>query len=215
MIETKLEKLLNDGKWELDTLHKYKFGTGWLILNGRKRYMGQDIFELPCLMTFLSNYDIKSWLEVGVMEGGSFYIWKDLVAKDCKFIGIDHEPLAPIDFLYPTQTFKFIQGHLDTNRKRIVSELNDYIQSVDVVFIDDGHDYDSVKRDFNLFGKYAEKLIIFHDYNIWNGVKELVDELPYEIIKLPPINSKYDTSKLEFQKPGWAIIDINHNTILH
>lgn len=49
---------------------------------------------------------------------------------------------------------------------------------IDLLFIDGGHDYKSVKADFNAWKKHVTGAIAFHDYSDhWPGVQKFVDEL--------------------------------------
>jgi len=52
-------------------------------------------------------------------------------------------------------------------------------ENIDVVFIDAAHDYQSVKNDImNSLNRFKQlKYIIFDDYGVWPGVKQIVDEL--------------------------------------
>ena len=45
----------------------------------------------------------------------------------------------------------------------------------DIVYIDAEHDYDSVKRDIELWKPRARHIIAGHDYLAFHGVKEAVD----------------------------------------
>lgn len=50
--------------------------------------------------------------------------------------------------------------------------------SVDLVYIDANHDYESVKQDIKLWTPFATKFICGDDYDIhWPGVKKAVDEI--------------------------------------
>ena len=63
--------------------------------------------------------------------------------------------------------------HLD-----IYKDTWDIIPDVDVVFIDAGHSYQQCKSDmYNSIRNFKNlKYIIFDDYGVWSGVKEIVNE---------------------------------------
>lgn len=49
---------------------------------------------------------------------------------------------------------------------------------IDMLFIDAIHNYDGVKQDLGFFGVHVKKggLILAHDYYLYNGIREAIDE---------------------------------------
>lgn len=185
-----VKEILDYGKWK-DCNDPRDLNLGDITLDGERRMLGQDVTELPYLLAYLSNFDINSWLEVGVLDGASFYFWKEITEDNCLFVGIDKDRPKPLDI----KNFHFIQGNLNRDYLSIIAEVANLSDSYDVVFIDNGHSYEDVKRDYKLFSKFSNKLMIFHDYYIWDGVRKFTNKLE-NIVVIPPA---------EIGKAGWAI----------
>ena len=106
--------------------------------------------EFADLMVFLSDKNIKTFLNIGTFNGYSFNVLANFLhsinSTQCITIDpIDHNPIKDEKFEYLSDTSD--------------SFVN---QQFDLVFIDGLHSYDGVKTDYENVGKFA-KYCIFHD----------------------------------------------------
>jgi hypothetical protein len=134
------------------------------------------IYQTPrqfaeCIIEILK-YNIDSYLEVGIFQGGSYLLMSNILKRKnpkCKCIGVD------ISDCYINQDMKnAIQGFTIGTSKNYKGVC------FDLVFIDADHSYNSVKEDWENVGKYAN-IAMFHDVNdpsvpgvvqLWNEIKE-------------------------------------------
>lgn len=121
------------------------------------------------------------FVEIGVLEGQSLlYLIRENIkhSKDMKITAVDH---------FKDQS----GGLLETFKTNLVSysgqfdlmimdsaEAANYFDSVDFVFIDAAHDYDSVKKDILAWLPKTKGVIAGHDYiPTYPGVMGAVDEI--------------------------------------
>jgi len=87
------------------------------------------------------------------------------------------------EFSYNTNKFKDkiikIQGY----SANVVSNVKNYTNKIDLLFIDANHEYKSVKTDWELYKCFLSSgsIVIFHDYKWSDGVYKVVnlDVVPY------------------------------------
>jgi predicted O-methyltransferase YrrM len=122
--------------------------------------------------------------EVGVYQGTSFaYLMVEVInsGKDIEVWGIDGWPFdwnnilqRFLDNMKPVEgKFKYIQGNSWESAERFQDK------SLDFVFIDADHDYDSVRKDIAAYLPKVKPggVISGHDYNnVWEGLRRAVDE---------------------------------------
>jgi len=164
----------------------------------------QGWFTYPSLYSkVVSNAPDKAhFVEVGVWKGTSAaYMAVEIInsGKNIKFDCIDtwngssehldinssvYEPgmVEDKDFLYNTfiEGMKPVEGHYTAYRTTSIEASKQYEDnSLDFVFIDAAHDYDSVKADIEAWiGKVKEGGILAgHDYGWYPGVNKAVDEV--------------------------------------
>ncbi len=107
-------------------------------------------------------------LEVGTYHGGTLYHWLQnaptgtiIVSVDTYAVGVDNRPLYS-DWCPPGVTVLAIQGDSnDDDTARRVGKHGPY----QWVWIDAGHHYDEVRRDWELYGPMCEPggVVAFHD----------------------------------------------------
>lgn len=117
-------------------------------------------------------------VEVGVLEGESLkYLCDEIIrsGKDIKVTGVDHFKDQSGDSL---DNFKSNMG--DRKYSIVIDDSADsakHFDSVDAVFIDAAHDYDSVKKDILSWLPKTKWMIAGHDYPTYPGVVMAVDEI--------------------------------------
>ena len=141
----------------------------------------QDRQEIEAVARLINaNCAVKSYLEIGTAEGGSLYYFGHMLAPH-KAVCVD-----------------LAEAHTATLREWVFSEMKDAIDitlyagnstepaiidavkslgQFDVVFIDGGHDYATVKSDWESYGFLAAKFVVFHDICL-PDVKKLWDTIP-------------------------------------
>ena len=170
------DERINDKKWLLNQICKYGifcFRNDWKNMkwmNWNELGLQQIPEEFSDYCTFLSQFRIKEAVEIGVFGGGSAYLQCAILLRknpNLKYTLIDiedhlnsferfHNVLPPLERMIPA-TSKDFQGKCS-----------------DLVFIDADHSYDAVIADYESVGKYANKIITFHDiyaheYDCENG----------------------------------------------
>ena len=128
------------------------------------RQFAECIFELL-------KYEINTYLEIGLFNGGSYLImtsflrWKNPEIK-CTGVDITDKYMLPE-----------VKDRLDGFIRGTSSDLKG--QHFDLVFIDGDHHYRKIKKDWENVGRYAD-MAIFHDINertcpdvkrFWNEIK--------------------------------------------
>jgi len=141
-----------------------------------------NVEELRCLNRMASQ--MNSVVEIGSWKGRSSYALlsgcNDVVCVD-HWKGSDHPILLDEakernvmeDFLANTDEFKHNRTVMQMSSEEACAYFGE--KSVDMVFIDGGHDYDTIKKDLELWTPKARKLICGHDAE-WPGVAQAVYE---------------------------------------
>lgn len=117
--------------------------------------MLQQPEQLAKALIYLSDFKIKTYLEVGTFWGSTCTFISLYLAKfnpDLKVLGIDNFH----DF---NQSLLELSGRIEF-RKCTTNDLKG--QSFDLCFIDADHSYKGVSTDYENVGKYA-KICMFHD----------------------------------------------------
>lgn len=183
--------------------------TGYFCANFLGNFEIQQIPEEYCnLLNFFKKSDIKNYLELGVANGGSFFINSVFLQKtlafgecvDClAYRDIPHikqteekilSKVNKLNELFPQKQFNFVNSTTDNFFKNICNK--EYC----CIFIDADHSYEGVVKDYKNSLKHIKKngYLLFHDianYNTgvnrcWNEIKEnhtLIGEFIHPSVK--------------------------------
>jgi hypothetical protein len=167
--------------------HNYKSIEGWFNMENQYKYLMNNV------------EDRGIFVELGAYKGKSTsFIVTEIInsGKKIKFYTVD-----TFQGVQKSSDFKEINAYKSLKISKMKEEflentkhINKYFEtivelsdkaaerfednSVDVIFIDAGHSYESVKSDLtSWFPKMKKKSIMSgHDYQTWGGVKKAVDE---------------------------------------
>ncbi len=171
----------------------YKFLN--TLLNTCPVQILQEEWEFATLVKLYRQLNPEHILEIGSFFGGTLWFWLNNAARLDQVVSIDC-PIPPQDERYAkmiaskalwknwiksTITFTEITG--DSTQDATVQKVAAVFPAanVDFLFIDGGHDYNTVKSDYENYSKFVrpEGMIVFHDVigleevsKYWNEVKK-------------------------------------------
>jgi cephalosporin hydroxylase len=134
----------------------------------------QNPWEMNEVLTFLEVYEIRTVLEIGMYQGGTFACWSralepshlvgvtrdevELVPEFMERVCRDRTPMPTVDLFFGLSQEPAI--HAAAGRA-----LDG--KPVDFLFIDGGHTYDEVSRDFELYAPLVRLggVVGIHDVN--------------------------------------------------
>lgn len=127
--------------------------------------------EVALLLEALKDKKVKVVLEIGVHQGGSLTVWWRYFKPELT-IGVDHnldflnKRVAAGDFGFMADNPPFcIQG--DSRNPKTIREVEVLLdrQPVDLLAIDGGHEYETVKADHSNYSRFLAKdgVTVFHD----------------------------------------------------
>lgn len=130
--------------------------------------MVQDKRELKYIHDLMVECRCASYLEIGSAEGNSLYVLGDTVSEHIDYIdlGEDHtlaKRQEVVDEL--VKNGKKVTGYLG-NSTHTQTLFNVSANKYDCVFIDGGHDYDTVLSDAIMYARLATKYVFFHDVQL-------------------------------------------------
>lgn len=141
--------------------------------------------ELYWLVDKVEQIHPKVILEIGTEFGGTFKFWEQLIHPDGMLIGIDLNHRFAWDIKQSLKNIVLITG--DSTKPKTYGEFLKVLStikqnSIDFIFIDGGHDENTVTNDFNIYKQHlSEKgIIAFHDINDCVGVKQFWDKQNYQ-----------------------------------
>jgi len=153
------------------------FGEDEVFKNANENMAGiyQTPAQLANALIYLSDFEINTYLEIGVFQGGNFLFVSEYLRRfnpKIQCLGID-----PTWYLND-EIRNIIEAEMFMSFKSVTS---DQIAGTkyDLVFIDGEHTEDWVKRDYENVGQYA-KICMIHDINemscpgvvaFWNTIK--------------------------------------------
>jgi len=163
--------------------------------------------EYAHLLMFLKEYDAKSYLELGIGQGGSFLLNSIFQTnlKVCHCVdGCNYQKDHATAFfdqyssinnkikylakLKPSTNIIFFNHDTDNFFNKVIDESYKY----DIIFIDADHSYEGVLKDYNNALKHLNDngLLIFHDIaNETTGVKKMWESLKSDQKVIEFVNS--------------------------
>lgn len=127
------------------------------------RQIRSEIFELLAKIQNLENF--ASFLEIGLHQGGTHFLFKSLQAPGGISVAVDIPPNSA-----RTKRLKDL-GSTIIEKNSLLQSTVDEVSAVlgetrvDLLFIDGDHSYDGVKLDYENYKKFVRPggLIVFHD----------------------------------------------------
>lgn len=140
------------------------FPFSWLVeLDAGSNYTENGIMqvqgEIANFCRFLSGQELHTAIEIGVYRGRSSYLICAAIYR--KNPDLLYDMVDIVDGLDEFDEFKKV---LPCIRKQIPHTSNDFAEKeYDFVFIDADHSYEGSMTDYINVGRYAKKLVCFHD----------------------------------------------------
>ena len=161
---------------------------GERFYDGMGNHYMQNPKEIIDLIFFLKKYEknnkfkIKSFLEIGFANGvNSTFLNK--VFQFTNMVAIDNVSTAGtgLNTFYNNLRFKELTFICGNSKKLTNIKKASILGPYDFIFIDGGHDYETVKSDFKNYSKFlsSKGILAFHDIksNIVKGVPKFWKEL--------------------------------------
>ncbi len=129
--------------------------TGYYTENGMMQVQG----EIANFCRFLSGQEIHTAIEIGVWRGrSSYFVCATLYRKNTDLI------YNMVDIADGLDDYDQFLEALPCMRKQIPHTTDDFEgEAYDYVFIDADHSYEASMLDYANVGRYAKKLLCFHD----------------------------------------------------
>ena len=152
----------------------YGFEDFWQFITKRRPAVVQQREELEHVFNLI--HGCESYLEIGTAEGDSLYVLAHALKPGSRITSIDLGELGTrtlveqiMQLLMPLHSVAIYRGNS--------MDASTYPRKVkhEVVLIDGGHDYETVKSDIAMYAGLATKYLIFHDV-MMPSVKQAVDE---------------------------------------
>lgn len=134
------------------------------------RQVMQVYEELLHFAYWLHGFRPNNVLEIGTV-GGMFFVLSRLSTG--KKVSVDIRDIrARIHNFMFDHDWKFFQGNSQTQEMH--SNIVDYCESFDLIFIDGDHRYEGVQRDFELYKSMLSErgVIVFHDVDPQHAFKD-------------------------------------------
>lgn len=172
-------------------------------------FIGQNEFEFRIFLAELKRLEIKSFLEIGVLQGGVLarvrreFPYANLVGIDPfpqialtpedEHLTASHQAwggFAPVIWDKEWGTFPHLvigESQSDINRGKAYAFNGN--KNFDAIFVDGDHTYEGVNRDWEMYSTMANKLIAFHDIHPTWDERIRVDLLWSKLIVDPNLNT--------------------------
>lgn len=179
------------------------FESKWDFIFRRRANVVQERSEMEYAHSLIEACKPESYLEIGTAEGDSLFVFGSLLPEHGHIHWIDKAE-KQTQFLRE-QSEKMLAPRAITSYRGLSTDVDARVgvqrRMFDVVYIDGGHDYETVLADCRNYVPLARKLVLWHDIQM-PDVKRALDEYmngkPYETF----INS--DTM-------GYAILKVKND----
>ncbi len=137
----------------------------------------QKISELSPVISLLREEELSTVVEVGTMQGGTFWLWCQMATDDALLASIDlpcGEGGSTLEQLERIKLYGKAQQNLhfirqDSHAPETLEALEVTLgeRKADLLVIDGDHTYEGVKNDFEFYSTQVKKggYIFFHDIN--------------------------------------------------
>lgn len=143
--------------------------------------------EIKSLAELVREHKPENVLEIGTLDGGTFYIWCRYLETATQLTsldlpggefggGYDEQKIGIFEKFAPSKDLEFIRAN--SHKDSTFEEVNDRINGdVDFLFIDGDHTYEGVKADFEMYKELVadDGLIAFHDIVHHPNSEEVVE----------------------------------------
>ena len=153
----------------------------------------QDAVEFNRFLTFIREQQVRSYLEIGSKNGGSFWRISNALPRGSKVVSVDL-PHGDTSFKETEQHLKACVDELvrrgykatlvigDSTDEKIVERVRK-MSPFDLIFIDANHTETYVWRDWENYGPMG-KLVAFHDIGHIMLPHKPTNKLPIEVGKV-------------------------------
>jgi predicted O-methyltransferase YrrM len=152
----------------------------------------QNPHEMAMFLGFLLAKEVKSYVEIGVREGGTFHKVATSLPKGALVVAIDY-PNGPWGYNSQEKmeiTIKHLlylgyNAHLiigDSTKQETLDKLKTIAHKFDAIFIDGDHRHDVVSSDYKMYGPLCD-IVAFHDI-VGNGCLDSSRKLQVEVPRL-------------------------------
>lgn len=151
-----------------------EFSELWRFITKRRPLVVQQYDELEHVFNLIQG--CESYLEIGTAEGDSMYVLSHALKPNSRITSVDLGEMGTrklveqiVQLLLPNHQVGIYRGN------SMDPATYPKPRPHDVVLIDGGHDYATVKSDIAMYGPLATKYLLFHDVML-PGVKQAVNE---------------------------------------
>lgn len=154
----------------------------------------QNAFEFSVLFELYYQADCKKMIEIGTFYGGTLYYWLQASIREITCINVE---IPPSDSRYDgmvkskklwSEWMKdhpdldyFCYENEDSRSARLIKKIHARYpaKDVDFLFIDGGHDYETVRSDYQNYGPLVHEggMIALHDVCLIPDVARLWSEI--------------------------------------
>lgn len=126
----------------------------------------QNSKEFAQLLQLYIDTEPKNVLEIGTHEGGTLYYWLKCAMPGTKVASVDVQRIKPerySEWADVDVDYNYYTG--ESQSPEAFSFIKVYLGNIDWLFIDGGHEYWQVEKDWNIYTHLMPKggIVAFHD----------------------------------------------------